>query len=78
MGVRITCLCPITACSINHMILNLVRILRKIEEDRNEWNQKVSLSSSSQLYKEIKSTIDIRSYHDKSKNIKYRKAIFVA
>ena len=41
----------------------------------NEWNQKVSLSSSLQLYKEIKSTIDICSYLNKSTNIKYRKTI---
>ena len=56
----------------------LVSILKMRVRDQyiNEWNQKVSLSSSLQLHKEIKSTIDICSYHNKSTNIKYRKAIY--
>ena len=49
--------------------------LRVRDQYVTEWNQKVSISSSLQLYKEIKFTIDICSYLDKLTNIKYRKAI---
>ena len=50
--------------------------LRERDQYVTEWNQKVSISSSLQLYKEIKFTIDICSYLDKLTNIKYRKAIY--
>ena len=49
--------------------------LRLRDQYVTEWNQKVSISSFLQLYKEIKSTIDICIYLEKLTNIKYRKAI---
>ena len=59
------------------VLTKFVPILKMRVRDQyiNEWNQKVSLSTSLQLYKEIKSTIDICSYLNKLTNIKYRKAI---
>ena len=59
------------------VLTKFVSILKMRVRDQyiNEWNQKVSLSTSLQLYKEIKSTIDICSYLNKLTNINYRKAI---
>ena len=59
------------------VLTKFVSILKMRVRDQyiNEWNQNVSISSSLQLYKEIKYTIDICSYLNKLTNIKYRKTI---
>ena len=59
------------------VLTKFVSILKMRVRDQyiNEWNQKVSISSSLQLYREIKYTIDICSYLNKLTNISYRKTI---